>query len=524
MADRIFGITNPGKVRDNNEDVFIAEEIAGQLIIAGVIDGVGGYAGGEVAAALTKETILKELSVKGKDITEQLLLAFNLSNEQIIAEKQGNTEFAEMACVATLAVINQQDNQLHYIHVGDTRLYLFRDNSLIKLSHDQSFVGFLEDSGRITEDAAMSHPKRNQINQALGLESRAGKTDVYFETGFSPFLPGDLCLICSDGLTDLVNKTIISSILTAEGSLQVKAEKLVEAANNAGGKDNITVVLVRNDKPFVQHDMTRPAADHISSVSQLEGSVYTATAANQPLNTLPASANQAVGNGTSINQNRSSADQSAVPASVAQGVPKPDHSLAKSVEVSNDVKSYKPKNNKVLLILLSLICLFFITASVALYNSLIEERADFKRKSAVVIIPLNPQEKMLRDALANLKTDTLILSADQYTHVIHLSQAIPVNRDTLVLRTNAITFQSDSAYKGPAFILSGNSKHITIDQAILENFETGILAPANVVELKNVSFKNIKYPLQLSFEFPDHSYVSGRLTRRVYQADSLMKK
>lgn len=487
MADRIFGITNPGKVRDNNEDVFIAEEIAGQLIIAGVIDGVGGYAGGEVAAALTKETILKELQAKGKDITEQLLLAFNLANEQIIAEKQGNTEFAEMACVATLAVINQQDNQLHYIHVGDTRLYLFRDNSLIKLSHDQSFVGFLEDSGRITEDAAMSHPKRNQINQALGLESRAGKTDVYFETGFSPFLPGDLCLICSDGLTDLVNKTVISSILTAAGSLQVKAEKLVEAANNAGGKDNITVVLVRNDKPVVQHDMTRPAADHTGSVSQPEVSV----------NTVPAGAG---------------------------AVPKPDHSLAKSIEVSNDVKSYQPKNNKVLLILLSLICLFFIAASVGLYNSLIEERADFKRKSAVVVIPLNPQEKMLRDALANLKSDTLILSADQYTHVIHLSQAIPVHRDTLVLRTNSITFQSDSGYKGPAFILSGNSKYVTIDQATLENFETGIIAPANVVELKNVSFKNIKYPIQLSFEFPDHSYVSGRLTRRVYQADSLMKK
>ena len=104
-----------------------------------------------------------------------------------------------MACVLTLAVVDIEKNKFYYAHVGDTRLYLFRDNTLVKVSKDHSFVGFLEESGRLTEEAAMQHPKRNEINKALGLGVKFSASDDYIETGESPFLPGDLLLLCSDG-------------------------------------------------------------------------------------------------------------------------------------------------------------------------------------------------------------------------------------------------------------------------------------------------------------------------------------
>ncbi|MDB5197036.1 MAG: serine/threonine-protein phosphatase, partial [Flaviaesturariibacter sp.] len=241
MAETIYGITDTGKQRQNNEDAFIAEPVLKDTFLAaGVIDGVGGYEGGEVAAAIAKTTLLNYFSVPSGAITSMLGEALRAANDKILQHKKDSGANDKMACVATLALVEKGTNKFYYAHVGDTRLYLFRDGSLVKITKDQSFVGFLEDSGRISEAEAMQHPKRNEINKALGFEVIPAASD-YIETGESPFLPGDILLLCSDGLTDMIDKAKIIDILNATTTLEQKGAALIAAANGAGGKDNITV-------------------------------------------------------------------------------------------------------------------------------------------------------------------------------------------------------------------------------------------------------------------------------------------
>ena len=152
-----------------------------------------------------------------------------------------------MACVLTCAVADVKNNKCWYAHVGDTRIYLFRDHSLVKISKDHSVVGFLEESGRLSEEEAMRHPRRNEINKALGFEEDISIVEDFIETGESPYLPGDVLLLCSDGLTDMISSGIITKVLTAKKSLAAKARALVDAANEAGGNDNITAVLIENN-------------------------------------------------------------------------------------------------------------------------------------------------------------------------------------------------------------------------------------------------------------------------------------
>ncbi|WP_052496047.1 PP2C family protein-serine/threonine phosphatase [Pedobacter lusitanus] len=479
MADRLFGITDAGKVRENNEDEFIAYEVMdNKFMIAGVIDGVGGYAGGEIAAALTKEVVLRELATVEPDLISQLLRVFYLANEQIITHKQGDLDLMDMACVATLAVVDRQHNLFHYIHVGDTRLYLFRDHSLIKISHDQSFVGFLEESGRLTEEAAMQHPKRNQINQALGLASRQGMTDAYFETGSSPFLPGDMMLICSDGLTDLVDAALITAVLSGSENLSVKAERLIEEANRAGGKDNITVVLAKNDKAPVVYGT--PGGEKAAKIQR--------------------------------------------PVSSALTEPVKD-----TVKTTPQPFQPKQKSTKGLIFLLSALCLLFLGTTVWLFFYHTAEGTKLNQPGIAPVTALKPgfnvQEKMIRDTLLKLKGDTLLLADVVFKTPVRLSAPLTVDRDTLILKTKGnIIFQSDSAYKGPAIILSPKCKYVKIDQLVLENFQTGIVSYNNALDLKNIRFNKVNLPVQVGFVFQDQFYVNGRVSKRSYAADSLAKK
>jgi serine/threonine protein phosphatase PrpC len=559
----LFGITDTGKVRDNNEDVFIAEEVMnGQFIIAGVIDGVGGYDGGEVAAALTKEVVLSEMNAIGSDVVTQLEIAFNLANEEIFARKLQNNQLSEMACVATVAVIDRSNNLLHYIHVGDTRLYLFRDNSLIKLSNDQSPVGFLEDSGRITEEAAMQHPKRNIINQALGLSSQEEMSESYFETGSSPFLPGDLVLICSDGLTDMINREVITKVLSGTDSLQTRAEKLVAEANKAGGNDNITVVLAKNDKAPVAHPVSRPMADLFS-----QGANDLPVAKSTPkehitgaaANIKSAGGIHGIPGATDIQQAQKPAGHEAAPIPTdhqAAAIPT-DHQVAaiptdhqaaagdqsnplpgrtsKPVDQRNNPYlkrethssvNPEPGTNKVLIILLSALCALLLISTAWLFFT--NPPVKMKPSGTLTQLPaiaVNPQEKLISDTLAKLTGDTLILSADLFKTPVRLSRALTINRDTLIIKTKGdVMFQPDSAYTGPALILSPSCKYVVIEQLAFNDFETGIVSHKNVLDLKNVKFNNCKYPLQVLFEFPDHSFVNGRVSKRAFQADSLAKK
>lgn len=262
-----MGLTDTGRVRENNEDTFIAERIQNDaFVLACVIDGVGGYAYGEVAAAVAREAILDYFTSKDMapldrvtlDMASMLRESLITANDKIWVEKQRDSDYDRMACVLTLALVDTATNQFFYAHIGDTRLYLLRDESLIKIAKDHSFVGFLEDTGRLSEAAAMRHPKRNEIDKALGFYPQIDTPDDYIETGQSPFLPGDMLLLCSDGLTDLVPKREITAILTEGGSLAEKVTELVTAANEKGGRDNITVVLVHHEKPSRTLQAIRP--------------------------------------------------------------------------------------------------------------------------------------------------------------------------------------------------------------------------------------------------------------------------
>ncbi|MBL7701935.1 MAG: serine/threonine-protein phosphatase [Ferruginibacter sp.] len=249
MAACFFGITDKGKRRDNNEDTFIVQELPGtQLLLACVIDGVGGYNGGEVAAEIARTVILEKFENISEDIIETLRLAVVTANERIQQQRHTDKENAGMACVLTCVIADKKNNRLWYAHVGDTRLYLLRDENLIKISSDHSAVGFLEESGRLSELDAMQHPRRNEIDRALGFEAAIAESDDYIETGESPFLPGDTILLCSDGLSDMIGSGEITAILNSEQSLPTKAKQLIDAANAAGGNDNITAVIVENNK------------------------------------------------------------------------------------------------------------------------------------------------------------------------------------------------------------------------------------------------------------------------------------
>src|SRR3954471_4677587 len=145
MAENYFGFTDTGKVRTNNEDTFIAQSVINdQFIVACVIDGVGGYQGGEVAARIAHDAILDHLRNKSNDIIGLLKEAVGAANEAIYNEKRVSKANEQMACVLTLALVDIANNKFYFSHVGDTRLYLVRDQSLVKITHDHSFVGFLE--------------------------------------------------------------------------------------------------------------------------------------------------------------------------------------------------------------------------------------------------------------------------------------------------------------------------------------------------------------------------------------------
>lgn len=249
MGRHFFGITDKGKRREKNEDTFFARETADrQFVIACVIDGVGGYQGGDVAAALARSVIMKKLETVSGNIIEQLQQSIIAANKKIQEEKNQAAGNEQMACVLTCAVIDTKNNKLWYAHVGDTRIYLLRDRSLVKISKDHSAVGFLEESGRLSEQEAMRHPRRNEINKALGFEEDILAVDDFIETGESPFLPGDIILLCSDGLTDMIGSNSITTVLNTDKKLEEKAKALINAANNAGGNDNITAILVEHNK------------------------------------------------------------------------------------------------------------------------------------------------------------------------------------------------------------------------------------------------------------------------------------
>lgn len=241
----IVGKSDMGRIRTNNEDAFVARKIWDEnTFLAVAIDGVGGYEGGEVAADIARKTIPEylEASANGERV-ELLKQAVTAANNAIFEARENDTERSRMSCVLTAALVDVAHRQISMAHVGDSRLYSFHDGTLKKLSHDHSLIGYREEIGDLSEEEAMHHPQRNLILRDVGSQRHKTNDDDFIESQVFDLPPNTILLLCSDGLTDMITSLAITAILEQKTPLAKKADELIQAALDAGGKDNVTVVL-----------------------------------------------------------------------------------------------------------------------------------------------------------------------------------------------------------------------------------------------------------------------------------------
>lgn len=246
------GKTDVGMKRRVNEDVFVLDPQHGVFLVA---DGMGGHAAGEVASRVATEEILHALSNAVNDLDETwpehwdpaLSAPANSAIDAVVAghhrvtqEMRDDADLKGMGTTVVVAVHQRVDDKLVICHVGDSRAYRLRDGEFALLTNDHSWVHEQVTAGFLTEEAARNHPLKNVVTQALGGSSEP-RVDV-LETGLQD---GDLYLLCSDGLNSMLTDDEIAGLLEPGGSLESSCERLVEAANQRGGNDNISVVLLR---------------------------------------------------------------------------------------------------------------------------------------------------------------------------------------------------------------------------------------------------------------------------------------
>jgi protein phosphatase len=226
--------THTGLVRQGNEDSFFARPP-----VFAVADGMGGAQAGEVASGMVTSA-LEGFDSTGSDPADDLAQLVKTVNAGIFQQAVHDTHKAGMGTTLTAAVATE--GSVDFVHVGDSRAYLWRSGELKQLTEDHSLVGEMLRQGKISTDEAKIHPQRSIITRALGVEGTVELDRIDLELA-----PGDLVLLCSDGLYSMVSDSDIASMLEGAVELSATAGSLVEAANSAGGADNITVVLFSPD-------------------------------------------------------------------------------------------------------------------------------------------------------------------------------------------------------------------------------------------------------------------------------------
>jgi|SRR5579884_182772 len=224
--------TDTGRQRRENEDSAIA--CAPLFVVA---DGMGGARAGEVASRIAIEAFEHGLPDAGSS-EERLAELVREANRAIYDRAHREPELKGMGTTLTAAYLD--DAHVTIAHVGDSRAYLFRDGELRRLTQDHSLVGELVARGKLTEEQAAEHPQRSIITRALGVER-----EVDVDTWTHPAHADDVLMLCSDGLTSMISEERIAEILAAQADLERAGAQLIEEANAAGGRDNITVVLCR---------------------------------------------------------------------------------------------------------------------------------------------------------------------------------------------------------------------------------------------------------------------------------------
>lgn len=248
MKLKFVGLTDAGRIRANNEDAISTLEPLGLAVLA---DGMGGYNAGEVASAMAVEHIRQHLQpwltarpVASRELPQAVLRGIELANQAIYEASAAHREFRGMGTTVVVAVFH--GSRVLLAHAGDSRVYRLRQGQLVTLTRDHSLLQEQIDAGLISPELARHATYRNLVTRAVGVEA-AVRPDLN-ELGTEP---GDLYLLCSDGLNDMLSDEEIASVLLRTPSLEAAARALVDAANAAGGRDNISVILaqVQPDTP-----------------------------------------------------------------------------------------------------------------------------------------------------------------------------------------------------------------------------------------------------------------------------------
>jgi serine/threonine protein phosphatase PrpC len=258
---RAAGDTDPGLRREVNEDRFHVDAARGLFV---VIDGVGGQAAGGKAADTAVGVLRARLEREKGSVPSRLRDAIAGANNEIHRLAGQRPEWRGMACVLTAVVVC--DGHAITGHVGDTRLYKLRHGRIEKVTRDHSPVGEREDAREISEREAMQHPRRNEVYRDVGSEPHEPGDPDFIDVLAVPFEPDAALLLCSDGLTDLVDSAAINDIVARRaGRPDEVVRALIDAANAAGGKDNVTVVYVEGERfPPAGDAAARGAASEIT--------------------------------------------------------------------------------------------------------------------------------------------------------------------------------------------------------------------------------------------------------------------
>lgn len=240
-----YGDTNIGIVRSKNEDAFILQDVwDGTHLLAVVVDGVGGNGGGDIAAGLACKCISEHITglsdtANGADVLQAAVVHAN----NTIHSQHCNPWLGHMSCVLTAVLINLETGKMEVCHIGDTRLYTFKEGFLTKITSDHSLVGPLEESGELTEQQAMVHPQRNIITRSVGKEILCCGTE-YIQTHTLSVEPCTTLLLCSDGLYGMVLSSQMAETLGKPISAEERVAKLIGLAIDNGGKDNVTAIVI----------------------------------------------------------------------------------------------------------------------------------------------------------------------------------------------------------------------------------------------------------------------------------------
>jgi PPM family protein phosphatase len=244
-----YGLTHVGRQRQHNEDSFLVEGTARLFLVA---DGMGGHAAGEIASRIAVDSISEFIlhtkeddgtwphayDEKFKRSTNRLMAAVRMANTRVLEAMRKDARLRGMG--TTVVACLADGDIMSFAHVGDSRAYLIRDNALSRITNDHSWVFEQVQAGMLTEAEAEKHPLRNVITRALG-----GALQVNPDASEMEARPGDVYLLCSDGLTGMVPEDEILRVVTESDTIEDACQKLIDTANERGGLDNITAILVK---------------------------------------------------------------------------------------------------------------------------------------------------------------------------------------------------------------------------------------------------------------------------------------